>query len=107
MDAEDIGLYISYGALIIAVAAAVVLPLMHAIKHPKTLLGSLVGVGALVILFVICYAISDTEVSAKARSLGADESSSQLIGAGLYTFYAVFIVSIVGMVYSEINKALK
>ena len=107
MDAEDIGLYISYAAVTIAVAAAVILPLLHAVKHPKTLLGSLVGVGALVILFVVCYAISDSEVSAKARALGADESSSQLIGAGLYTFYAVFIVSIVGMVYSEVNKALK
>lgn len=107
MEAEDIGLYISYGALIVAIGAAVIMPLLHSIKHPKTLLGSLLGVGALLVLFVICYATSDSEVSAKARALGTDESSSRLIGAGLYTFYAVFIVSLLGMVYSEVNKALK
>lgn len=107
MEAEDIGLYIAYAVLIVAVAAAIVLPLLHALKHPKTLVGSLMGVGALVVLFVVCYAISDSSVSPTARALGIDESSSKLIGAGLYTFYAVFIVSILGMVYSEITKALK
>lgn len=107
MEAEDIGLYLVYTVLIVAVAAAIVLPLLNALKHPKTLIGSLMGIGALVVLFVICYAISDSSVSPTARALGIDESSSKLIGAGLYTFYAVFIVSIVGMVYSEVNKALK
>ncbi|MBL7855836.1 MAG: hypothetical protein JNL17_15660 [Cyclobacteriaceae bacterium] len=107
MEAEDIGLYLAYTVLIVAVAAAIVLPLLNALKHPKTLIGSLMGIGALVVLFVICYAISDSSVSPTARALGIDESSSKLIGAGLYTFYAVFIVSIVGMVYSEVNKALK
>jgi hypothetical protein len=107
MEAEDIGLYLAYTVLIVAVAAAIVLPLLNALKHPKTLIGSLMGIGALVVLFVICYAISDSAVSPTARALGIDESSSKLIGAGLYTFYAVFIVSILGMVYSEVTKALK
>jgi ABC-type uncharacterized transport system permease subunit len=103
----DFGLYITYVFFFVALGAAVVLPLLHAIKHPKELGKSAIGVGALVVVFVIAYSISGSEVSAKAASLGVGESSSKLIGAGLILFYIVFIASMVGIVYSEINKALK
>lgn len=103
----DTGLYITYVFLAIALGAAILLPLLHAIKHPKELGKSAVGIGVLVVIFVVAYSISGSEVSVKAASLGVGEGSSKLIGAGLMMFYIVFIASLLGIVYSEISKAIK
>jgi uncharacterized membrane protein len=107
MESTDIGLYVGYTFLIVAVAAAIVLPLINAIKHPAGLLKSLAGVGALVLVFVIAYVISGSEVSTRAAASGINATSSKLIGAGLTMFYIVFGAAAVGVVFSEINKALK
>jgi hypothetical protein len=107
MESYDIGLYIAYVFTIVAIGAAVVLPLINAIKSPAGLVKSLVSVGGLVVIFVIAYAVSGSEVTTKAAAAGVDASSSKLIGAGLAMFYIVMIVAVVGVVYSEINKAFK
>jgi hypothetical protein len=107
MDSVDIGIFIVFAFFIVALASAVLLPLVNAIKHPAGLLKSLMGVGALVVLFVVAYALSGSDVSAKAAAMGIDESSSKLIGAGLTLFYFVFVLAALGIVYSEINKAFK
>ena len=107
MDSIDIGLYLSAILLVVAAASAVVLPLLNAIKHPAGLIKSLFGVGGLVVLFIIAYSLSGSDLSAKAVALGVDESGSKLIGAGLILLYFVFVISILGLIYSEISKALK
>jgi hypothetical protein len=68
---------------------------------------SLVGVAALLVLFLASFAMAGSEVSTKYVAKGINESSSKIIGAGLSMFYIVFIVALVGIVFSEINKALK
>lgn len=107
MESTDIGLYLGYTFIIVAVAAAIVLPLINALKSPAGLLKSLAGVGALVVVFFIAYAMAGSEVSTRAASNGINATSSKLIGAGLAMFYIVFIAAAVGVVFSEINKALK
>ena len=107
MDLIDIGLYLSFILLGVATASAVVMPLLTALKHPAGLVKSLIGVGGLVVLFILAYTVSGSELSAKAVSLGVDESGSKLIGAGLILFYLVFVISVIGVIYSEVNKALK
>jgi hypothetical protein len=103
----DIGLYIGYGLLIVGMAAAVILPLMNALKSPKELAKSGMALGAMVIIFVISFGLSGSEVTPKYIAQGVGESSSKLIGAGLTMFYVVFFAAVIGIVYSEISKALK
>lgn len=103
----DIGLYIGYGLLIVGMAAAVILPLMNALKSPKELAKSGMALGAMVVIFVISFGLSGSEVTAKYIAQGVGESSSKLIGAGLTMFYVVFFAAVIGIVYSEISKALK
>lgn len=107
MDSIDIGIYLSYILFGVALASAVLLPLIHSIKHPAGMVKSLFGVGGLVVLFVIAYSLSGSELAPKAIALGVDESGSKLIGAGLILFYFVLLISIIGVIYSEINKALQ
>ncbi|MCB0487419.1 MAG: hypothetical protein R2820_13385 [Cyclobacteriaceae bacterium] len=104
---EDIGLYVGYVLFIVAVGAAAILPLISALKSPKDLMKSLMGVGALLVLFLVSYALAGSEVTAKYVAQGVGEGSSKLIGAGLTMFYIVFVLALLGIVYSEINKALK
>ncbi|MEY4931064.1 MAG: hypothetical protein RI909_1788, partial [Bacteroidota bacterium] len=49
MDSIDIGLYISFILLAVATASSVVMPLLHAIKHPAGMIKSLFGIGGLVV----------------------------------------------------------
>ena len=103
----DAGLYLTYFLLFAAVGAAVILPVLSISQNPKSLLKSGMGVGGLVVLFIIAYALSGNEVTAKYVAGGVGEGGSKLIGAGLIVFYIIMLVAVAGMVYSEINKALK
>lgn len=107
MDSIDIGIYLCYILFFAAMISAILLPLINAIKHPAGLVKSLFGVGGLVVLFVVAYSLSGSDLSSKAVALGVDESGSKLIGAGLILFYFVLVISIIGVVASEVNKALK
>lgn len=104
---EDIGLYVGYGLFAVAIVSAIVLPLINALKSPKDLVKSGMGVGALLVVFLISFGLAGSEVTAKYTAQGIGESSSKLIGAGLTMFYIVFIAALVGIVFSEISKALK
>jgi hypothetical protein len=104
---EDIGLYVGYGLFSVALIAAVILPLINALKSPKELLKSGMGIGALLVVFLISFGLAGSEVTAKYTAQGIGESSSKLIGAGLTMFYIVFAAALVGIVFSEISKALK
>ncbi len=102
----DIGLYLSYLLLGLATVAAIVLPAINIARNRKSLVQSGIGVGALTVLFVIAYALSGDEVSASAAALGITPTVSRLIGAGLIMYYITQVVAVLGLVYSEVNKAL-
>jgi len=103
----DIGLYIMYVLMGVAIVSAIGLPILSALKSPASLVRSLYSVGALVILFVISYALSSSSVTTNQAALGITEGTSKLVGAGLIMFYIVAVVAVIGLVFSEINKAFK
>lgn len=107
MDLIDIGLYVGYLVLIVATASAIVLPLINAIKNPAGLLKSAIGLIGVVVFFGVAYAMSNSEVTPQAASLGVTETGSKLISAGLILFYIALVISLVSLVYSEVSKALK
>lgn len=103
----DLGLYLFYALLLIAVIAAMVFPVINSIKEPKALLKSAIGIGIVLVVFGISYAVADSSVNLKAAAMGVTESSSKLIGAGLIMFYVALVLSAVALIYSEISKAFK
>lgn len=107
MDLIDFGMYAAYLFFGVGLIAAVVLPLISALKSPAGMVKSLIAIGGLVVLFFVSYSIAGGNVSAKAASLGITETSSKLIGAGITLFFVVFVVAALGIVVSEINKAIK
>jgi hypothetical protein len=103
----DLGFYIFYALLIIAIVLTVAFPIIHMLREPSTLLRTAIGVGVVVVLFVISYALSDSDVNLKAAALGVTPTSSKLIGAGLIMFYVTLVGSVLALIYSEVSKALK
>jgi hypothetical protein len=103
----DIGLYVLYGLLAVAVATAIIFPLVNSLQNPKSLIRSVVGIGIILVLFGIAYALSDDTLSRNAVAAGLTESSVKLVGAGLIMFYIVLVGAILALIYSEISKALK
>lgn len=103
----DFGLYALYVLLFIAVAAAIIFPLINSLSNPAGLIRSAIGVGVILVLFGIAYALSDSALPRSAVAAGLTESSVKLIGAGLIMLYMVFVLAVLALIYSEISKALK
>jgi len=109
MDTYDILLYAGY--LLVAVWAlfAVVMPLIKSLDNPKSLLKTVVGIVGIVILFFIAYSISSNEVLPKfeADPFNLTPTGSQFVGGMLITTYVLAIIALVGIVFTELNKAIK
>ena len=103
----DIGLYVFYVLLFIAVAAAVIFPLFNSIKEPAALIRTGIAVVAILVLFGISLCIIGFCFERNAIAFGLSEGNVKLISAGLIMFYIVLILSILALIYSEISKALK
>jgi hypothetical protein len=103
----DFGLYALYVLLFIAVAAAIIFPLINSLSNPAGLIKSAIGIGVILVLFGIAYALSDTALPRSAIAAGLSESSVKLIGAGLIMLYIVFILAVLAVIFSEVSKAFK
>ena len=101
------GLVLSYIIFGIAVVAIIGMSLLNSMKNPGSLVKSGIGIGILLVVFIIAYMISDGTRSAIAIGLDQSESSVRWIGAGLIMFYLALLAAIVGLVYSELCKAFK
>lgn len=103
----NIGLYFTYLLIGIAVVAVIVLPLIKALDDPKVLIGTAIGLGVLLVLFGISYAMAGNEVLPKYEEWGVGSGISKFVGGLLTTMYLLFGVAIVGIIYTEVSKVLK
>ncbi len=107
MDFVDIGLYIGYLLFFACAGFAIVWPLINSIGQPKALIKSGIGVGAIVLIFVISYLISGSSTKAEFIAMGVDEGMSKVLGGILITMYFLLFGSIIAIIYTEIVKAFK
>jgi hypothetical protein len=107
---EDVGvnimLYIGYFLVIIAALGAIILPSINALSNPKILLKSVLGVVAIGAIYLISWAVSGNEVTAKYIKFDITSTSSQVIGGVLITTYLLMGIAVIAIIYSEIRKIL-
>ncbi len=103
----DFSLYLLYALVGIAAVAAVVFSLLNIVTKPGGLVRAAIGVGALVVLFFVSYALSGSDLTAAQRATGLTENAAKMIGAALIMFYIAFVLAIIALVFSEITKAFK
>lgn len=107
MDGFDIVLYIGYALILIAAAGSVILPLINSISNPKSLIQTGIGVGALIVVFLISYGLSGNEVTETYAEFNVDASGSKTIGGMLTMMYLLIGIAVVGIVYTEVTKIFK
>ena len=101
MSIIDVGLISGYILIGLCAITAIIMPLIQSFSDPKSLGKSAMGVGALVVVFLITYGMADGNAD------NASESTSKIVGAGLLTMYAAVFIAIAGILYTEISKFLK
>jgi len=103
--AVEIGLRLTYVLLIIGTLAAVIMPLVQAIRSdPKSLVKSLIGVGIIAVVYLIGYAIAGSDVGPNYSEFGVDSGISKVVGGMLNTMYLLMIAAIVGILFTEVHK---
>jgi hypothetical protein len=107
LTSVDAGLYIGYILFFIAVASAILMPLAKSLQSPGELKKPLIAILAMVALFAISYALTGSDLTPEQAAKGITETTSKLVGAGLTLFYLISGIAVLGLIYSEINKAFK
>lgn len=106
----EIGLYLSYFMFAIAAIGAIVLPLVNSMSQPKKLVNGLIAIGALLVVFLISWGIAGDELRTlyiDAESPIATAGMSKLVGGTITMVYVLMGIAVVGIVYTEITKAIK
>ena len=101
------GLYLSYLLFVAALAGALVFPVIHLAGNPQKAKTSFAGLGLLLLVFGVGYAMSSSDVTPIYEKLGVGAAQSKLVGGGLITFYILAVVSVVAAVYAEIARLFK
>ncbi|MCS7003865.1 MAG: hypothetical protein NZM38_00910 [Cytophagales bacterium] len=100
----DFALRESYVMIILAFGGSLLLPIWANLDNLKTFTTIGIGIGTIVVLFLIGYLISDGSVSEKFKEMGITEATSKTIGASLIMTY-VMIFTLLGLIiYGEIVK---
>jgi len=100
-------LWITYLLVVLSAAAAVIFGIINVISNPKKNLGAVLGVAAMVLLFIVAYfAFSDNYVPAKFVG-EVTPTVSQLASAGLITLYVITVLAVLAVIYAEVSKMLK
>lgn len=95
----------SYFLLIIAIVAALAGTVMTAISEPEKLKGTGIGIGAMIVVLGLSYALAGGEVL---KSYGEISSTtSRMVGASLYTFYILLLLAVVAIIYSWVSRLIK
>jgi len=100
-------IYWCYTLFFIGTAAAIVLPLIHLGKNPAGAKGAVIGLVALVVVFVIAYVVAGDEMLPKYENFIDGPEDSKLVGMGLIAFYILGFGAIGAVVYSSISKLIK
>jgi phosphatidylserine synthase len=104
-----VGFFIQWGYLCfgIATVAAIVFSLLNLFKDSTKARNTLIGIGALLVVFVIAYLMSSGADYASFKGFDITEGTSRLVSTGLNAFYIFFILAVVSILYTEANKILK
>ena len=92
----------------IAVIASVLLPLINSLSNLKSLITTGIGVGVLAVVFLISWGMAGDEVTTNYITNNLNSPTlSKLVGGGLIMMFVLLIIASIGVVFSEIYKAIK
>lgn len=103
----DVIIYWCYALFAVGAIAAIIFPLITMAKNPKGAKSALIGVGALVLVFAISYALADDTMTAKYAKFISTPEASKRVSMGLIAFYILAIGAILSIALSGVSKLFK
>ncbi|MCC8173701.1 MAG: hypothetical protein LIO65_04750 [Odoribacter sp.] len=99
----------AYILVIIAAVAAIIFPIARLFTRPKQAMKTFIGIGALAVIVLIAYAMSDGTVMNIVGYTGTDNVPSTLKFADtiIYTMYILFGASILAIFGTEILRKFR
>lgn len=96
------------GMIILTIALAVIMPVFGILQNPKSATRSLIGLGALVVMVLVSYALATDEPITLASGKMIDNSFAlKFSDTALYATYIMFVGVIISLVFGELYKAIK
>ena len=107
MDSFDIFLYLGYTLVIVATVSSILLPLISALGNPQSLLKTAIGIGVIVALYFLAFALSGSEVTLEYSKFDVGPELSKTVGGTLIMAYFLLGFAILGILFTEFNKIFK
>ncbi|MEY2925288.1 MAG: hypothetical protein RLZZ337_1838 [Bacteroidota bacterium] len=108
MTGSSISLIISYILFGLAFGITLIAAIGNIIQHPKDSIKLLIGIGVVALIAIIGYSVSKGEVLDSYIDFGVKtKGESKLVDLGLYMFYSLLSISIVGILVSEFTGFFK
>jgi uncharacterized membrane protein YozB (DUF420 family) len=93
---------VAYVALLAGALSIIGFAVLQMLKDLKKAKSALIGVGALFVVFLLCYILADGQET-------KDNTAHQmkLINAGIYSIYLVLAGSVVAVIYAAVARYFK
>ncbi|MDN5202918.1 hypothetical protein QQ008_16125 [Fulvivirgaceae bacterium BMA10] len=103
----EFAIYLTYILVVIAALAVIILPLINAFNDLSSLVKVGIGVGVLLVIFGIGYALSGSELIDAAVKQGVTTGQFKFVGGAITAMYILIFAAIIGIIFTEVNKTLK
>lgn len=100
----NIGFFVTYVLLVVAVVALIVFPVYFMVTNLKKAKGGLLQFLGLLAIMLFAIILSSPDQGVFYTQFKISPIISRLIGGGILGFYLLFVVAIGSAVYSELSK---
>lgn len=99
---------VAYVIFVLVLAFVLFFVVKNLFTNAKSIKNTLVGIGAFLAILIVSYVVSGGDPTKYYdNNVLVSDGTSQLVGAGLVTFYILVVVSLAAMAWSGINKIKK
>ncbi len=106
--ALDVMLVWSLVMVLLTIALTVIMPLVAVFQNPKSAVRSLIGLGILVVVFLISYALAtDDPIRLASGKIMDDSFELKFSDTSLWMTYITFAGVILSILYGELYKVFK
>lgn len=104
----EIFLNIAKALLILAAAIMIISPVYGIATNPQNIVKLLISIGLIIVVFIVGYSLAgDTVTEVQMIKHGLTETSSKMVGTGLYVTYIAFGLTVFSLLYASVIKIFK
>ena len=107
----NFGLFGAIALIILCAALILGFGIYHAVQNPRGSLKFLIGLGVIILIFILTFAISEAETTGKlgelANARNLSDGISKYISGALKTALALALIAALAFIFSEIRNLFK